>query len=106
MGRDARVSVGRRCEIQAMSIEQSLLCHFRKCPRSAKRCIATLAIFVSSLIVSATAQTIPTLAELPDSIATSYPDLAAHRKALLQGRAALHARVSTLNAHCAAIEEG
>lgn len=89
-----------------MSIAQSGACHPRLGPLSVRWRTALLATLMLGPIISAIAQQIPALVVLPASINASHPSLADRRAALLQERAALHARVSTLNARCAAVEEG
>jgi hypothetical protein len=89
-----------------MSIAQSGPCHPRLGPVLVRWRMAILATLLLGPIISAMAQQIPALVVLPASINVSHPSLADRRTALLRERDALHARVSTLNARCAAVEEG
>lgn len=72
------------------------------CPRG----MATMAVALLTLAITASAQQIPALAELPASVATSNPDLVSRRAALTQEREALHGKIDGLNARCIAVAKG
>lgn len=68
--------------------------------------VALMASFLFSTQVAASAQQIPALVDVPAAAAASHPGLVNRHTELQQERDSLHARVSALNARCAAVEEG
>jgi len=64
-----------------------------------------MAAALVGLVAPAPAQQIPGLIELPANVAASNPDLVARRAALVEERATLHGKVSSLKARCGAVEE-